>query len=112
MNNTIFSASQSQEKDVHDIEINGKTSQSLLCASVLQTGEVLQKDQTYPYTELQVYTIRTHTKGKDLHIFPTQDQPNSLRDGPENIPCILTSIVPFNNELIDLDIPIATRKGV
>ena len=78
----------------------------------MQTGEVLQKDQTYPYTELQVYTIRTHMKGKDLHIIPTQDQPNSLRDGPENIPCILTSIVPFNNELIDLDIPIATRKGV
>lgn len=44
------------------------------------------------------------------------NKPYSLKDGPENIPGIPTStppsIFPCNNEPIDLDIPIAIRKGV
>jgi hypothetical protein len=69
-----------------------------------------------PNNELQVYIRRTHMKDKDLPIIPTQDQPNSSRDGPKNIPGIPTSIsvsiVPFNNEPIDFDILVAFRKGV
>jgi len=69
-----------------------------------------------PNNELQVYIRRTHMKDKDLPIIPTQDQPNSSRDGPKNIPGIPTSIsvsiVPFNNKPIDFDILIAFRKGV
>lgn len=64
--------------------------------SVLQIGEVLQKDQTDPNTKLQVYTWRrTHEKSKDLPLIPTQDQPNSPRDGPKNIPGIPISISTF-----------------
>ena len=84
---------------------------------MLTGGEVLEKCQDDPNTKFQVYTKRrTRTKGKDLPIIPTQDQPKSPRYDSENIsgiPILIpASIVPSNNEPLDLDVPIAIRKGV
>ena len=47
-----------------------------------------------------------------IFLYLIQDQSYSSSDGPENIPSIPTSIVPSNNEPINLDIPITIRKEV
>ena len=103
-----------KKKIVQDIEKDENSSQPLPGIIVLPIGgEVPQKGPDDPNTEFQVYSRRTCTKGTNLPIIPTQDQPKSPRDGPENISgiLILASIVPSNNEPIDLDVPIAIRNG-
>ncbi|KAG6785249.1 hypothetical protein POTOM_010979 [Populus tomentosa] len=71
----------------------------------------IQADLIPAHSEINITTsVDPMADDKDIPIIPIQDQPNSLRDGLENIPSIPISIVLYNNDPIDLNIPIISRK--
>ena len=82
--------------------------------------EVLQTDQYDLNSELQVYTRkRFHLRSKDLNVNPTQAQFEKLSSGTEisgnqiPAPALIPFIVSNDSPIIlDLDVPIAIRKGV
>lgn len=78
-------------------------------------GELLQMDQNNPKPKLQFY-IRRKSQGNaiDPNILPVTEQLKSLDNGPSSTQGN-SKLTPSNSSSVDfsdLDVPIATRKGV
>ena len=117
----FFPKMSNQEIDVVNNDNQETIDLPLPGTSVPQTGgEILQEDQNYHASEPKVYTRRkTHHHSRDQSMIPTQSR--SLSPSPESseltgkisVPNFFSPPISVPNlDPINLDVPIALRKGI